>query len=81
MVAPRREVNDAGLFELYMDVSMEASEVSERTDKMSDRMEVLPLPEAPIRSTCDVVRGIGEERRMIYHLLLHGRHNGVLKYE
>jgi len=63
MVAPRREVSDAGLFELQAYVlsgqrrglsppgSRFQRERESGTHKMRERMEVFPLPDAPIRRT------------------------------
>ena len=53
MVAPRRDVSEAGLFELRYDAqqSRSAPSVQEQTHKIRDRMDVFPLPDAPMRRT------------------------------
>ena len=53
MVAPRRDVSEAGLFELRYDAqkSRSAPSVQEQTHKIRERMDVFPLPDAPMRRT------------------------------
>lgn len=59
IVAPSLDVRDAGLFELVAiggqnQFGFMQSKMLE-TDKITERIEVLPLPEAPIRRTCEAL--------------------------
>lgn len=52
MVAPSREVKEAGLFELSGDVNRKGKLLqTQNAHKINDRIDVFPLPDAPMRST------------------------------